>query len=708
MSPDLQTAHWLVADLGSAMEQVARRTGLAPGSAHAPPSNGIAVDDSQLSAWIQATASWLGIEAEPAYTPYDEIERLLAFAGPALLRVPNRGHNRFLVLLRGSRKHVGVLAPDGNELQIPIKLLRDHLCSDIEAQFTPEINRLLDNVGVPENRRSKAQAALLREQLRTQQVGRCWLLRSSPAASSWLQARQQHLPRYLRLLMGAHALEYMLLLVSWWLIGRAALNGRLDYGWLLAWALLLLTMIPFRLSSTWLFGVLSIYGGALLKQRLLHGALRLRPEETRHKGIGQFLCQVIESEAVESLALSAGFQGVTAAVELVAAAVVLWFGAGGSLLMMLLLAWLSVTLALAWRYFQRRQQWTNARLHMTADLTERMMGHRTRLVQELREDWHDGEDKLLEHYLEVSQHLDHAAAVLNAIVPRGWLLMGLLGLVVSFTTAQNSAARLAISLGGILLAYRSLHNVTVGLASLAEATLAWQQVDDLFHAAERPQVVGLPAFALAPVAERSDHGALVEAHDLSFRYGQRGEPVLQGCTVAIRHGERLLLEGPSGGGKSTFASLLIGMREPQSGLLLLGGLDRQTVGEQAWRRHVVSAPQFHENHVLTESFAFNLLMGRRWPPSSEDLQEAEMVCQELGLDELLQHMPAGLMQMVGETGWQLSHGERSRMFIARALLQGADLIILDESFAALDPETLRRCLECVLKRAPTLMVIAHP
>ena len=71
-------------------------------------------------------------------------------------------------------------------------------------------------------------------------------------------------------------------------------------------------------------------------------------------------------------------------------------------------------------------------------------------------------------------------------------------------------------------------------------------------------------------------------------------------------------------------------------------------------------------------------------------------------------MPAGFQQMVGESGWQLSHGERSRLYIARALLQRADLIILDESFAALDPENLQRALQCVLRRAPTVLVIAHP
>ena len=132
------------------------------------------------------------------------------------------------------------------------------------------------------------------------------------------------------------------------------------------------------------------------------------------------------------------------------------------------------------------------------------------------------------------------------------------------------------------------------------------------------------------------------------------------------------------------------------------------MGAEGWRRRVVAAPQFHENHVLTETFAFNLLMGRRWPPRPEDVEAAERICRELGLDDLLSRMPAGLLQLVGETGWQLSHGERSRLYMARALLQGADLVILDESFAALDPETLHCCLRYVLKRAATVLVIAHP
>jgi ATP-binding cassette subfamily B protein len=78
------------------------------------------------------------------------------------------------------------------------------------------------------------------------------------------------------------------------------------------------------------------------------------------------------------------------------------------------------------------------------------------------------------------------------------------------------------------------------------------------------------------------------------------------------------------------------------------------------------------------------------------------------LGNLLDRMPSGLLQMVGDGGWQLSHGERSRIFVARALLQNPELIILDESFGSLDPETLHRALEYTLERAQSLVVIAHP
>jgi energy-coupling factor transporter ATP-binding protein EcfA2 len=198
------------------------------------------------------------------------------------------------------------------------------------------------------------------------------------------------------------------------------------------------------------------------------------------------------------------------------------------------------------------------------------------------------------------------------------------------------------------------------------------------------------------------HGNVVVLDDRS----RDGQGLRELCT---QHGlvPKLVAADPS---STTRLAVALGgiMLASRALAKLLDGLDLSSLGARGWRRRVVSAPQFHENHVLTNTLSFNLLMGRRWPPAAGDLQEAEAICRELGLGELLDRMPSGLNQVVGDTGWRLSHGEQSRLFVARALLQRAELVLLDESFAALDPESLHTALQCVLRQAPTLVVIAHP
>ncbi len=293
-------------------------------------------------------------------------------------------------------------------------------------------------------------------------------------------------------------------------------------------------------------------------------------------------------------------------------------------------------------------------------------------------------------------------------VANGWLLAGLAGLAPAFVSGSGTPAGLAIGLGGVLLGARAFGGISSGLAAAAQAVIAWRQVRPLFEAAAAPPAPALPYVPSPHIRPPADGGAsLIEAESLTFRYGQQGDSVLKNASLSIRHGDRLLLEGPSGGGKSTFASLLVGLRQPDSGLLLVNGLDRHTLGG-SWTQFATEAPQFHENHILSGTIGFNLLMGRNWPATDAELQEAADLCEELGLGDLLRRMPAGMMQTVGETGWQLSHGERSRIFLARALLQDAQLTVLDESFGALDPETLEACLNCAFRRAKTLIVIAHP
>jgi ATP-binding cassette subfamily B protein len=336
-----------------------------------------------------------------------------------------------------------------------------------------------------------------------------------------------------------------------------------------------------------------------------------------------------------------------------------------------------------------------------------MFGHRTRLAQQSPERWHAGEDEALAHYLGSLTGLDRLGNVLQVVVPRGWFVVALLGLASSFVQGEGSAPLLAVGVGGIVLAFQALRNLGNALEQLTAAAVARERVRVFWEAADLREPIGHPRF-LCPGPRAGAEPALLTARGLTFRFGDRGERILQGADLQIAVGDRVLLEGASGSGKSTLAAVLAGARTPSSGLLLLGGLDPATLGANGWRRRVVLAPQFHENHVLMGTFAFNALMGREWPPSPQDLREAERVCRGLGLGPLLDRMPGGLAQVVGETGWRLSHGEKSRLFLARALLQKADLLILDESLAALDPVTLQRSLLFVLEQAPAVVVIAHP
>src|SRR5437016_489110 len=189
--------------------------------------------------------------------------------------------------------------------------------------------------------------------------------------------------------------------------------------------------------------------------------------------------------------------------------------------------------------------------------------------------------------MKLSREVDQTGVLLLALVPRTWLMIGILGLAPAFVSGPGSPAELAVGIGGILLAHRALKKLAMGLQHLVGAFISWKRVARLFHAASRSQTeqAASPASIAVSAAQRQQNvnSVLFEASDLSFYYPQRREPVLRGCDLRIALGDRLLLEGPSGGGKSTLVSLLTGLRSPQSGLLLLGGLDRVTLGSEGWR-----------------------------------------------------------------------------------------------------------------------------
>lgn len=704
-----------------ALAALARATGWPVGEGSRAPAPLREPGHGALSEALGRASRRLGLEVEAVEAPYDGVERLVRSSGPALLEW-NGPNGPALLAVRGSRRgRCRLLGPDLRVRRVPIRRVARWLRHAADEQALPEIERLVSALSASGRtlrapgraisergrRLERARRALLQERLGAQRVASGWLVRLPPGASFWFQARQAGLLRELVGFIGAFAAGYALLLGSWWALGLGALHGRLAADWLLAWGLLLVSLLAPRLVSVWSQARLTAGFGVLLKRHLLAGALRLQPEEIRRDGAGQLLGRVLESEAVEFYALQGGFLAVGAVIELAFSAFILSRGAGGGLHVALLGAWTLGLAALGWRYFDQRCRWTEDRLALTHQLVEGLVGYRTRRAQERREDRNEEEDLRLSGYLERSRRLDRWQGRLLALVPRGWLLLGFCGLGPAWVAADSSLPRLALALGGVLTAYRAFQKLSEGFGHLSGAWISWRQAAPIFHAASRSEEAGAESVP-PPRRDGRDGCTLLEARDIAYYHEGRRRPAIDGCSLTLAAGDRVLLEGPSGGGKSTLASVLNGLRQPTSGLLLLDGLDRYSLGAETWRHRVAVAPQFHENHVFTETFAFNLLMGRRWPPRTEDLAAAETLCRELGLGDLLIRMPAGLQQVVGETGWQLSHGERSRLFLARALLQGADLVILDESLAALDPENLDLAISAALKRAPTLLVVAHP
>jgi ATP-binding cassette subfamily B protein len=723
---ELLAATWPQARAAEALLALAHAAGLRPREATASATESTEGVET-LGARLAATAEECELELEVLETSYSGAAELLARAAPALLRIEDpAGETRLLALVRGG-KRARVLAPDGERRRCDLELLRELWCAPHERVVEALVARVLDAAGMQGLRRTRARAALLGEHLGAVPIGGAYVLRLPPGCSFLAAMRHARLaPLALAVALSGFAASFLGVL-SWIPFGRGVLAGRFEPAWLAAWGLLVLSVLPLRWLEAWLQSLFGVRFGLLLRRRLMAGATRLEPEAVRGEGSGALLGRVLDSEALEALLLGGGFVLVAATMDVTLSAWVLSRGPAPVLALALFALWLAAALALGSRHWRSSRAQADARLAMTHDLVERMQGQRTRVVQEPRERWHLAEDAHLARYLERSRVLDRDALALLALVGGGWLVAGAGALGSALVAGRVEPLGLALGIGAVLLGQQALARLCSGLVQLSACAVAWRQVRPIFRAAARAEDRGLPREALRPGGTMEsmpgstpgNTAPLLAGRDLRFRHAGREREALAGAAFELSAGECVLLEGPSGGGKSTLVSLLAGWRTPRAGMLLLNGLDRASQGAARWRRRVAAAPQFHENHVFAETLAFNLLLAS---PPENDLpagvaavpaevraeERARAVCAELGLGPLLERMPSGLRQILGETGWQLSHGERSRLFVARALLAEPDLVVLDESLAALDPETASQVLDCVRRRAAALLVVAHP
>jgi ATP-binding cassette subfamily B protein len=709
------------AAFGHAVSDLARASAFEPRllALPTPPAEALA-DPLLLDRWVEAAADYFGVEAEPVETTFTNVDVAVARLAPGIVRVPKKGGGfGVLVVLESSAKELVVLLPGLLRRRVATSELIEALRGTTETRMATLLEQWTVDLPVPPKAKRKAYTALLHEVAGSEPIGGLWLLRPRPGAPFFTQLKHSgDVFRVIAFVVLTIA-QIALSLLGWSSLFDAALSGRLETSPLGRWVLLSLSAALVEIVRSFFVGRLNVSLASILKRRVLAGALHLDPNEIRSKGSGGLLALISEAEVLETAGLGALVSIVSAVISLFSSGFILYRGAGGIYHLGLLAVW-SLVIAVAMFALNRRaRRWVDFRLVMTNGLVERMVGHRTRMAQERHDGRHKGEDAELELYLAESRRMDSLARVLQGLPSRGWLLLGFVFLLPSLWNGTADTGLLLVAIGGLFQAQSAFSDIAGAISNLLNLTVAWERAGELFVAAAVQEPHGLPAASVQEVAAAKhqaaaeegvdiDAGAILEARGVRFGYRTTGEQVLKGVSLRVTKGDRILLEGASGGGKSTLAAVLAGLREPTSGMVLHHGLDRSTLGTSTWRRKVSSVPQFHENHILSGSLLFNLLLGRRWPASTADRELAEKVCRSLGLGTVLDRMPAGLEQVVGETGWQLSHGERTRVFLARALLQGAEVILVDESFGALDPHTLRVAIDATWEQAPTLLVIAHP
>ncbi|MEV7680660.1 ABC transporter ATP-binding protein [Streptomyces sp. NPDC088341] len=252
-------------------------------------------------------------------------------------------------------------------------------------------------------------------------------------------------------------------------------------------------------------------------------------------------------------------------------------------------------------------------------------------------------------------------------------------------------------------------SLVAGLSMLQQGLGAVGRIEQVKHMPVEDDVDTAAADAAADTAgsagaagPRPSGAPPVEFRDVRFSYPGRG-PALRGISYTVPGGTQTALVGLSGAGKTTMFSLLQRFHEPESGRILIDGVDIATLPRAEVRRRIAYVEQ--ESPVMAGTIEDNLRYAATGA-SDEDIAE---VLRLTRLDTLIERLPDGLRTAVGNRGVTLSGGERQRLAIARALLRRPEVLLLDEATAQLDASNERALREAVdqAARRCTVILIAH-
>jgi ATP-binding cassette subfamily C protein CydC len=247
----------------------------------------------------------------------------------------------------------------------------------------------------------------------------------------------------------------------------------------------------------------------------------------------------------------------------------------------------------------------------------------------------------------------------------------------------------------VVAAFEAVGGLPRAGALAGHAAAAARRVLD---AAEGP--VPLPD-PIAPAALPA--GSAIRFETVAFRWQENRPSVFDGLTLDIPQGMRVAVLGPSGAGKSTLAALALKVAAPQSGRVLLGGVDIATLAAAEVRSRIGWLSQ--ATHLFDDTIRANLLLGR---PDATD-PELWSALDAARIGEFVRALPDGLGAWIGEGGIGFSGGQGRRLALARVLLSRAPVLVLDEPTAGLDAETERAFFSTLNETAEarTIILIVH-
>ena len=283
------------------------------------------------------------------------------------------------------------------------------------------------------------------------------------------------------------------------------------------------------------------------------------------------------------------------------------------------------------------------------------------------------------------------------------LIFGAITLVLWSGAHDVIAGRMTAGTLGQFVLYALIGGGSVGALAevwneLQRAAGGMGRINDLLH--ESSGIVAPTSVQTLPHPLRGE----LRIEEVTFRYPMRPDlPALQDFSLQVQPGETVALVGPSGAGKSTVFSLLLRFHDPQSGRLLVDGIDIRELDPSALREHIALVPQ--SPTIFATSARANIRYGRLDATDAE----LEAATKSAEAHEFLSVLPNGYDEELGERGARLSGGQQQRVAIARALLKNAPILLLDEATSALDAQSERAVQHALenLMAGRTTLVIAH-